>query len=341
MKKFLIAVVFSLLAAIVAVTVLWRDYQSYLESVLDIPDVTVFEVKKGFSFNDVIKELKVNNIPVNAAYLKFYGRHSKLANQIKAGVYELQPGLTPVALLAVITSGRSISHSFTIVEGSNFKQVLESLADTEYLENDLKGLSNGQIIQLLNLEFSHPEGAFLAETYSFERRTTASALLVRAHRMLVDTLNSAWEKKAEGLPYKNAYESLIMASIVEKETARTDERPIIAGVFTRRLDKGMKLQTDPTVIYGMGDRYKGNIRRSDLREATPYNTYVIPALPPTPIAMVGREAINAALNPSEGKALFFVAKGDGSHYFSATLKEHNDAVRRYQLNRKKDYRSSP
>jgi UPF0755 protein len=159
--------------------------------------------------------------------------------------------------------------------------------------------------------------------------------------MLVDTLNRYWLEKQESLPYKTAYESLIMASIVEKETGRADERPIIAGVFTRRLHKGMKLQTDPTVIYGMGERYKGNIRRSDLRRATAYNTYVIPALPPTPIAMVGREAIAAALNPAEGDALFFVAKGDGSHYFSATLKEHNEAVRKYQLNRKKDYRSSP
>jgi UPF0755 protein len=261
--------------------------------------------------------------------------------QVKAGEYLLSAGITPVELMEVITSGRSINYSFTIVEGSTFKQLIESISKAEFLNNDLEGLSEKELLAILDLKFEHPEGVFLAETYSYERNTKTSELLKRAHALLQKTLTAEWEKKKAGLPYKNPYESLIMASIVEKETARADERPVIAGVFTRRLDKGMRLQTDPTVIYGMGDKYKGNIRRSDLLRPTPYNTYTIPALPPTPIAMVGREAIHAALNPQEGKALFFVAKGDGSHYFSETLREHNKAVHQYQINRRKDYRSSP
>ena len=266
---------------------------------------------------------------------------SKTSGQIKAGEYLLEAGITPLELMDVLTSGRSINYSFTIVEGSTFKQLQASLSKVDNLVDDLEGLSGDKLLKQLEINYEHPEGLFLAETYSYERNTKTSELLKRAHKLLQKTLSTEWNDKQKELPYKTPYESLIMASIVEKETARADERPIIAGVFNRRLKTGMRLQTDPTVIYGMGDRYKGNIRRSDLRKPTPYNTYVIPALPPTPIAMVGREAIRAALNPAPGKALFFVAKGDGSHYFSETLKEHNRAVQQYQINRRKDYRSSP
>jgi UPF0755 protein len=182
---------------------------------------------------------------------------------------------------------------------------------------------------------------FLADTYQFHRGMSDVDLLKRAHALLQTELDTAWRERAKELPYKSAYEALIMASIVEKETALSSERPTIAGVFVQRLQKGMKLQTDPTVIYGMGDRYKGNIRRADLRRPTPYNTYTNAGLPPTPIAMVGREAIRAALHPDQSKWLYFVAKGDGSHQFSATLEAHNRAVKQYQLKRRSDYRSSP
>ncbi|WP_286238590.1 endolytic transglycosylase MltG [Neptuniibacter halophilus] len=319
----------------------WHDYQNYLAEPLDITGADVFEVRKGANYRQVIDDLEAITVGLNRYYMRFYGRHSGLAEQIKAGEYALAVGLTPRSFLQLVTSGRSINYSFTIIEGSNLKSLLESLAAAPHIEDDISALSVEALSDKLGLEHKHPEGLFLAETYSYEKNTPASVLLKRANNHLVTALDETWQKRAEKLPYKNAYEALIMASIVEKETARADERPVIAGVFVRRLNKKMRLQTDPTVIYGMGDDYKGNIRRSDLRKPTPYNTYVIPALPPTPIAMVGREAIEAALHPADGKALFFVAKGDGSHYFSATLKEHNAAVRRYQLSRRKDYRSSP
>ncbi|MGH1461740.1 MAG: endolytic transglycosylase MltG [Neptuniibacter sp.] len=341
MKKIIILCLSLLLFVAVAVSWVWRDYNQFMQTPLNLSENMVFHVEKGFNLNKVIRELKQKGIDVNAYYLKFYGRYTKTGSQIKAGEYELSKGITPVGLMQTITSGKSINYQFTILEGSTFKQLRTSLLKTSNLVNDLEGLSNKDLLEKLGISFEHPEGLFLAETYSFERNTQMTELLKRAHSLLQKTLDDEWSSKKEGLPYKRPYESLIMASIIEKETARADERPVIAGVFVRRLHKGMRLQTDPTVIYGMGDSYKGNIRRSDLRKPTAYNTYVIPALPPTPIAMVGREAIAAALNPEPGNALFFVAKGDGSHYFSATLKEHNNAVREYQLKRRKDYRSSP
>lgn len=341
MKK--IISVFVVLIALVGVMAygVYLDYNKYLESSIDAPDNTVVNVKKGMSFNGLLAELKRKDLVVNELYLKLYARHTGLGRQIKAGEYRIDSQMTAVQMMDILTSGRSITYNFTIVEGSNYKQLLAAIAANEYLKNDTEGLSLEELLKQVGIEQAHPEGLFLAETYSFEKNSSAIKLLKRAHQMLNKKLDEQWQARNTKLPYKSAYEALIMASIVEKETARADERPIIAGVFVRRLNKRMRLQTDPTVIYGMGDAYKGNIRRSDLRKPTPYNTYTIPALPPTPIAMVGPEAIIAALNPSDGKALYFVAKGDGSHYFSASLREHNNAVRKYQLSRRKDYRSSP
>lgn len=320
---------------------LFSDYKAYLDKPLQLTDDLIIEVNKGLSFNGVVEKLKANGVEVNILYFKFYAREAGLASKIKAGEYRIKQETTPKQLMAAITSGRSISYNFTIVEGSNYKQLLTAIKANPYLKNDIEKLSIDALLSAINTEHKHLEGLFLAETYSFDKNSSALALLKRAHKLMLNKLNEEWAKRDERLPYKKPYDALIMASIVEKETARADERPVIAGVFVRRLNKRMRLQTDPTVIYGMGDAYKGNIRRSDLRKPTPYNTYTIPALPPTPIAMVGPEAITAALNPKSGKALYFVAKGDGSHYFSATLAEHNKAVRQYQLSRRKDYRSSP
>jgi len=319
----------------------WHNYETFLKTPLPILETTEIDVSKGIHFNQLIKELEKKSIIEKAFYLKLHARVTGQARQIKAGYYRLEPGMTPRGMLELITSGRSISYSFTILEGSTFKQLLTAIQSNPQLKDDVSTLSTEALLKTLDIESTHPEGQFLAETYHFEKNGSALALLNRAHNLLQDTLNQAWETRLPDLPYGSAYEALIMASIIEKETARADERPVIAGVFVRRLNKKMRLQTDPTVIYGMGDEYEGNIRRSDLRKATPYNTYVIPGLPPTPIAMVGAEAIHAAVNPAKGKALFFVAKGDGSHQFSETLKQHNEAVRQFQLKRRKDYRSSP
>ena len=245
----------------------------------------------------------------------------------------MTPSLKPDDLLALLVSGKSVGYSLTLVEGWNIRQVRAAVAGHEALKQTLEGVDDVQLMELLGLPGEHPEGRFFPDTYRFTRGMRDLDFLRRAQRKMDRELAAAWAEKSEDAPLKSPYEALILASIVEKETGQADERPRIAGVFARRLRKGMKLQTDPTVIYGMGERFDGNIRRRDLREDTPYNTYVHAGLPPTPIAMPGREALLAAVNPAPGKAIYFVAKGDGSHAFSATLAEHNAAVRKYQLKR--------
>ncbi len=342
MKRILIVfVLLPLLLASAALALFWHEYNRYIHAPLPLLKEQVLNVAKGTGFNRLLRQLEVEQLIDRPLYLKLYGRHSGKAAAIKAGEYLIQPGTTPLQLIDQLVAGKSISYSFTVVEGTAFRDLLRDLAADPVLRHDAEGLSEDALLQRLGLEYESGEGLFLAETYSFQRGATDLDILHRAHELLRKTLDEAWQQRPAQLPYRSPYEALIMASIVEKETARADERPLIAGVFVRRLDQGMRLQTDPTVIYGLGDAYDGNLRRADLRRPTPYNTYVIPGLPPTPIALVGPEAIRAALNPEDGKALYFVARGDGSHQFSATLSEHNAAVRKYQLQRRKDYRSSP
>ena len=207
------------------------------------------------------------------------------------------------------------------------------MSDSDVFDIELADASTAELMQRIGIEDDNPEGWLFPDTYLFDRGTSDVEILSRAHRRMREVLDEEWAKREQGLPLETPYQALTLASIVEKETGLASERPQIAGVFVRRLQKGMKLQTDPTVIYGMGDDFDGNIRREDLTRPTPYNTYVIQGLPPTPIALPGREAINAVLHPADGDALYFVARGDGSHHFSATLDEHNCAVRHYQLNK--------
>lgn len=237
--------------------------------------------------------------------------------------------------------GEVVQYSLTLVEGWNFRQLRSALQNQPKLQQTLDGLSDAEIMAHIGAPELHPEGRFFPDTYRFTRGTSDADLLRRAYARLEQVLEEEWQQRSEGLPYQNAYQALVMASIIEKETGVPEERGEIAGVFVRRLARGMLLQTDPTVIYGMGERYKGRITRTDLRTPTPYNTYTNAGLPPTPIAMVGREAIHAALHPADGTSLYFVARGDGSHVFSDTLDQHNRAVREYQLKRRADYRSSP
>ncbi|MDX1803841.1 MAG: endolytic transglycosylase MltG [Alcanivorax sp.] len=227
------------------------------------------------------------------------------------------------------------------MDGWTFDEWRKQLDAMDTLKHALKGLSDDAVMARLGHKGQHPEGWFAPDTYFYTRGTSDLTLLERAMARQQDILNQAWAERDQNLPYSGPYQALIMASIVEKETGVPSERAEIAGVFVNRLRKGMRLQTDPTVIYGMGDRYHGNIRRSDLHTPTPYNTYVIPGLPPTPIAMPGREAIMAAVHPADTEALYFVARGDGSHYFSKTLAEHRKAVRDFQLRRRQGYRSAP
>lgn len=337
-------VVFFVVALIVTLAVVyggWRSLQSYLDTPLELQESHIVMVESGTSFGRVATQLAEDGVLDKPDWFAFYIRLKKVGHLLKAGEYEIKTGATPRSLMTQLIEGKSLTYKFTIIEGSTFNELRESLKANAQIKQTLRDKTNAQIMSALGLEGQHPEGMFLADTYQFQRGGTDLDLLRRAHSLLKSELDKAWKDKVEKLPYKDSYEALIMASIVEKETGLSSERPTIAGVFVRRLNKGMRLQTDPTVIYGMGDRYDGNIRRADLRRPTPYNTYTISGLPPTPIALVGREAIKAALHPAEVKWLYFVAKGDGSHQFSATLQQHNKAVKEYQLRRKNGYRSSP
>jgi UPF0755 protein len=239
--------------------------------------------------------------------------------------------MKPADVLGRITSGQVVQHPVTLVEGWTFRQAINAIDAQGRYSGALSGLTDEELMAELGYPGEYPEGRLFPDTYRFPRDTPRLAVLRRAFERMEQVLAEEWESRSDGLPLDTPYEALILASIIEKETGAAWERPEIAGVFVRRLRKGMRLQTDPTVIYGMGERYEGRIRRADLREATPYNTYVIDGLPPTPIALPGRAAINAALNPADGDSLYFVSRGDGTHVFSATLDEHNRAVRRYIL----------
>jgi len=251
------------------------------------------------------------------------------------------PGMTVTDLIALWQRGEVVQYNLALIEGWNFKQVRAALAAQDKLTQSLAELSDEQLMVRLGRAGENPEGRFFADTYRYVRGMRDTDLLKQALTRMDEVLAQQWAERAADLPYTEPYQALIMASLIEKETGVPAERDEIAGVFLRRLKIGMLLQTDPTVIYGMGERYTGNLTRANLREPSAYNTYLNPGLPPSPIALVGRAAIYAALHPKAGKSLYFVARGDGSHVFSADLDAHNRAVFEYQLKRRADYRSSP
>lgn len=311
---------------------IWMQIDAFLTQPLAVPESgIVVTVPKGTTLAAVARDLETQNVLGDARHLEWYGRYTGQASQIRAGEYRLEPGLIPDSLLALLVSGRSITYSLTLVEGWNIRQIRTAVAAHEALTHTLGEVDDAELMAKLGRPDQHPEGRFFPDTYQFTRGTSDLEFLRRAMLTMDRELATAWEKRSDDAPLKTPYEALILASIIEKETGQAGERSEIAGVFARRLRKGMKLQTDPTVIYGMGERFDGNIRRKDLREDTPYNTYVHKGLPPTPICMPGRAALQAAVSPAAGKALFFVSRGDGSHVFSETLKQHNAAVRKYQL----------
>lgn len=252
---------------------------------------------------------------------------------IKAGSYEVEQGITPLALLRKLTRGDVSQADLLFVEGMSFRQLRAALDASRELRHDTTGLSDREILARIGATEAHPEGLFFPDTYLFARNSSDLDILRRAYRTMQRQLESEWLARSSGIPLATPYEALIMASIVEKETGRPADRPMIASVFLNRLRLGMLLQTDPTVIYGMGERFDGNLRKRDLQTDTPYNSYLRPGLPPTPIAMPGLAALRAVLHPAQSDKLYFVARGDGSSEFSRTLDEHNRAVARYQKGR--------
>lgn len=312
----------------------WMEYDDFVNTPLVLPEQGLtYDLKSGSTIRGVAQDLSKQGAITKPVLLRLMARWSGQASRLKAGEYHLPPGITPPQLLDILTSAQVVQHALTIIEGWSFKQLIAAVARSDALSHSLEGLDGDQIMARLGLEGIHPEGRFFPETYHFPRGTSDKEFLLRAYRRMETFLQAAWEKRDQDLPLKTPYEALILASIIEKETGIPSERGKIAGVFVRRLQRGMRLQTDPTVIYGMGDRYDGNIRRRDLTTDTPYNTYVHKGLTPTPIAMPSGAAIEAALHPEDGDALYFVATGDGGHQFSATLEAHNRAVQKYQLKR--------
>lgn len=293
---------------------------------------TVFIITPGSGMNTIAANLS------QEAGLKFpklfslWVQQRGLDRQIQYGEYLIEASMAPRDIVALLTSGRQVQYPVQFIEGWTADQALQALWATDTIEPTLQGLSPDQIRKSVGIDFPSLEGSFFPDTYFHIRGTSDQQILRQAYLRLASVLEEEWTTRAAGLPYENPWEAIIMASIIEREAGNHAEKGDIAGVFNRRLQQGMRLQSDPTVIYGMGERYQGNIRRQDLREETPWNTYRISGLPPTPIALAGLASIKAALNPADGDALYFVSRGDGSHHFSATLEEHNRAVNQYIRN---------
>ncbi|BCT32269.1 endolytic transglycosylase MltG [Pseudomonas protegens] len=318
----------------------WKLH-SALEQPLNLSQEQLLDVPAGSTPTGTFNRLQADGVIQDAFWLRLYWRFNLPGQPLHSGEYRMTPGMTAEGLIGLWQRGEVVQYSLTLVEGWTFRQVRSALAKSDKLQQTLTGLSDSQVMEKLGHGGVFPEGRFFPDTYRFVRGMTDAELLEKAYDRLDDVLAKEWSRRADDAPYSDPYQALIMASLVEKETGVPHERGQIAGVFVRRMQIGMLLQTDPTVIYGLGERYNGKLTRAHLKEATPYNTYVIAGLPPTPIAMVGREAIHAALNPVPGKSLYFVARGDGSHVFSDDLDAHNSAVREFQLKRRADYRSSP
>jgi len=333
--RWLQLLVLLVLLAALAVVIMWVQYRQFRDSALDLPEqALLYTVSPGSSLNQLAYDLSSRNIIEYPRFFILLGREMDVARRLQAGEYILQQGLTPRTLLQQLVDGKVTQYELTLIEGHNFREMLLRIRENPVLVQTLTDESDAEIMEKLGHPGQHPEGRFLPDTYYFTRGMTDIDFLARAWQAMNDQLTLAWEKREEGLPFETPDEALILASIVEKETGAVEERPIIAGVFVRRLQKGMRLQTDPTVIYGMGEAYDGNIRKRDLLEDTPYNTYTRAGLPPTPIAMPGVDAIRAVLHPARGKSLYFVSMGEGKHYFSSTLKQHNLAVEKFQKKKK-------
>ena len=289
-----------------------------------------FTINPGSGVGASAQQMVAAGVPINPTMFALLARLTGDAGRIKAGSYELKPNTSPRRLLTQLVRGEFAHEALTIIEGWTFRQMRLAISGHDRLKHDTVKLSDQELMAQISTEFKEPEGMFFPDTYLFAKGSSEIEIYRRAHQAMLAHLNAAWEKRNKELPYESPYEALIMASIVEKETGQKSERNMIAGVFVNRLRTGMLLQTDPTVIYGMGASYVGQIRKKDLLTDTPYNTYTRGGLPPTPIALPGLQSLHAALEPAETPALYFVARGDGTSQFSNNLPDHNRAVNRYQ-----------
>ena len=327
-----IAVFISGLVLVLIGWLYYQDMEKQLNMPLKIEGPEYFSIEPGMSLLAVAGEVAARGWFDHPFYLQLEGKIRGVDGLIKAGQYQVEPGATASSLLDMIVAGRVTQHALTIVEGWTFPRIMAALHDSRYIRRQLNSTRPDRVMTEIGYPGYHPEGRFYPDTYYFPAETTDVDFLRRSFRQMEAVLHQEWDRRMAGLPYRSPYQALIMASLIEKETAVADERSRIAGVFVRRLEKNMKLQTDPTVIYALGENYDGNIRRRDLKFDSPYNTYRYKGLPPTPIAAPGRASIRAALQPEPGTALYFVATGEnGRHYFSDTLAEHNQAVAKYQL----------
>lgn len=340
-RKFLLLLETGLVLAGLALGFAYWQQNEALHQPLNVTQEQMLDVPAGSTPGGLLNRLQTDGVIKDAFWLRLYWRFNLSGEALHSGEYRMTPGMDAQSLLALWQRGEVVQYSLTLVEGWNFRQVRAALGKQAKLEQTLGNLSDAELMAKIGHPDVYPEGRFFPDTYRYVRGMTDAEILKQAYKRLDEVLDDEWSKRAADAPYTDPYQALIMASLVEKETGVPQERGQIAGVFVRRLQLGMLLQTDPTVIYGLGERYNGKLTRAHLREPTPYNTYVIAGLPPTPISLVGREAIHAALNPVTGNSLYFVARGDGSHVFSASLDAHNAAVREFQLRRRADYRSSP
>lgn len=294
--------------------------------------VIPFAIAAGSGVSGAAQQMATAGVPVNGFMFGILARVTGRAGRIKAGSYELKPGTTPRRLLTQLVRGEFAQESLTIIEGWTFRQMRQAVDAAPNLKHDTAKLSDEELLAKVAPDYKAPEGLFFPDTYLFAKGANDLTIYKQAYEMMMKRLKAAWEQRSAGLPYSDPYQALIMASLVEKETGQKSERGLIAGVFVNRLKTGMLLQTDPTVIYGLGAKYDGKIHKKDLETDTPYNTYTRAGLPPTPIALPGVQSLAAATAPAKTEALYFVSRGDGTSHFSVNLNEHNKAVNQYQRN---------
>jgi UPF0755 protein len=335
MQKLLPKLIVASALLLIVLAYIASNIMQYMHEPVVFEEPVTIDFKPGSSIRTLSNQLQSHNLLEHPRYFLAWGRLSGKATRLQAGEYLFSPGQTIAELIDDMVAGRVRQYALTLVEGWTFRDFMDAITAHEAIDHTLKDVAYDDVMAVLGYEGQHPEGRFFPDTYFIHKNTGDAALLKRAYQQMEMHLNMLWSERDDDLPFASPYEALIMASIVEKESAVPEERPVIAGVFINRLRKGMRLQTDPTVIYGIGEAYDGDIRFRDLRTDTPYNTYTRNGLPPTPIAMPGQGALQAVMHPADTGYLYFVATGDGSgkHVFSATLEEHEKAVDKYQRKR--------